>query len=167
MDIKLYLLNYDDKENLFNFEKNNRDYFEKFIPSRGEDYYDYEIFLQRHKDLIDEQNSGLSFFYLIKDKSDNILGRINLVRTENDKIFSLGYRIGKDYTGQGIASKALNILLKIIDKEKIKEIHGKTTDDNLASQKIMEKNGFRFIGKDKESFHFNSKEVRFVNYIKK
>ena len=167
MDIKLDELKYDDKENLFNFEKYNRSYFEKYIPSRGEDYYDYEIFLQRHKDLIDEQNREISYFYLIKDKNNNILGRINLIGTEIDKIFSLGYRIGKDYVGQGVASKAVNLLLKIIDREKIVEIQGKTTDDNLASQKIMEKNGFIFIGKDKESFYFNNKKVSFVNYIKK
>ncbi len=167
MKIKLDLLKFEDKEDLFYFENVNRDYFEKFIPSRGEDYCDYKIFLQRHKHLTDEQNNGLSYFYLIKDKNNNILRRINLVETENDKIFSLGYRISEDYSGQGIASKALNILLKIIDREKIVEIHGKTTNDNISSQRIMEKNGFIFVGVDDNSFYFNSKKVNFVNYIKK
>lgn len=36
-------------EKLFKFELENRGYFEEMVPSRGDDYYDLETFIQRNK----------------------------------------------------------------------------------------------------------------------
>lgn len=44
MDIIIEKLQYADAENLFEFELENRDYFEEMVPSRGDDYYNFETF---------------------------------------------------------------------------------------------------------------------------
>lgn len=98
-------------ESLYEFEIENRTFFEEMVLSRGDDYYIPEVFKVRNESLLDEQVKGLSFFYLIKDENNSILGRINLVDIDSDKIGFLGYRVGKIHTGKGIAKKALKFLL--------------------------------------------------------
>lgn len=133
-----------DAEALYAFELKNRTYFEQSIPSRGNDYYLFEIFKQRHASLLQEQREGTSFFYLIKDVGGEILGRINLVdRDVTTKRAELGYRIGQNHAGKGIAKEAVRLLIKQCTKLDIEEIQAKTTDGNIASQKVLTGNGFR------------------------
>ncbi|QNR21105.1 GNAT family N-acetyltransferase [Exiguobacterium sp. Helios] len=133
-----------DAEELYVFELENRLYFEQSIPSRGEDYYLPEIFKQRHASLLQEQRDGTSFFYLIKDEGGEIMGRINLVnRDVTTKRAELGYRIGQNHTGKGIAKEAVRLLIGQCRKLDIKEIQAKTTDGNIASRKILTGNGFQ------------------------
>ena len=133
-----------DAEELYAFELENRLYFEQSIPSRGEDYYLPEIFKQRHASLLQEQRDGTSFFYLIKGEGGEIMGRINLVdRDVTTKRVELGYRIGQNHTGKGVAKEAVRLLIGQCRKLDIKEIQAKTTDGNIASQKILTSNGFR------------------------
>ncbi len=68
MDITLDKLLMTDAEALLTFERENRAYFEKMVPTRGDDYYNIASFIERHKALLDEQAKEESYFYLIKDK---------------------------------------------------------------------------------------------------
>ena len=133
-----------DAEELYAFELENRPYFEQSIPSRGDDYYMPETFKQRHASLLQEQRDGTSFFYLITDEGGEIIGRINLVdRDVTTKRAELGYRIGQNHTGKGIAKEAVRLLIEQCPKLDIHEIQAKTTDGNIASQKILTGNGFQ------------------------
>ncbi|MGG1685217.1 GNAT family N-acetyltransferase [Pseudalkalibacillus sp. NRS-1564] len=50
---------------------------------------------------------------LKKDENGTILGRINLVDSNpSNNSVELGYRIGEENTGNGIATKALKLLLE-------------------------------------------------------
>lgn len=49
MDILIEKLSESDFENLFDFELENRDYFEEMVPGRGEDYYHLETFTKEMK----------------------------------------------------------------------------------------------------------------------
>lgn len=156
MDIAIKKLQEEDLDKLYEFELKNRAYFEQIVPSRGDDYYNYEIFKQRNKALIDEQNQGLSFFYLIKNKEGIVLGRMNLVDIKKSKgLGHIGYRVGKAYTGKGIASRALKLLLEKTPQLGIRQILAKTTTNNKASQKVLEKNGFQHIATEDEKFNMN------------
>ena len=55
------------------------------------------------------------------------------------------YWIDKKYWGKGIASAALQEILRI---EQVRPIFGRTAFDNYASQKVLEKCGFIKIGTD-------------------
>lgn len=159
-------LQVEDFDKLFEFELENRGYFEEMVPSRGDDYYNFEIFRQRNKILIDEQAQGLSYYYLIKDKEGTILGRINLVDIEKSEgISHIGYRVGKAYAGKGIAKIALGLLLKDTAKLNVKRILAKTTTNNMASQKVLEKSGFKHVTTDKQKFKMNGQFLSFVHYV--
>lgn len=165
MEIKLEKLQQADAIKLYEFEFENRDYFETTVPSRGDDYYNIESFKFRLESLIDEQSKGQSNFYLIKNENGLILGRINLVDIDKSlRLGHIGYRVGKAYSGKGIANKALKLLLRTINRVDIKQILAKTTTNNIASQKVLEKNGFKLIETRDEEFEKNGQRVKFVYY---
>ena len=59
----------------------------------------------------------------------------------------LGYWIGKAYWGRGIASEAVRQFIALLDELGIDgPIDAQTMAANAASQRVLEKNGFRYIG---------------------
>ncbi|MFJ7933793.1 GNAT family N-acetyltransferase [Sporosarcina sp. NPDC096371] len=166
MDIFLEKLHLADAEQLFAFELDNRTYFEEMVPTRGNDYYNFDFFKSRHESLLEEQDQGSSCFYLIKDKDASILGRMNVVDIEEPQgVGHLGYRVGQIHTGKGIAHKALKILIeKVVEEGRIKQLRAQTTTNNIASQKVLEKNGFEMIGTSDETFEMNNQQLTFVYY---
>lgn len=165
MNILIEKLKDTDVESLHEFEIQNRTFFETMVPTRGDDYYKPEVFKVRHQSLLDEQDNGTSFFYLIKDENDCILGRINLVDIdESNKTGYLGYRIGQNHTGKGIAKKALKLLLGTIGNLDLNEVKAKTTTNNIASQKVLEQHGFMLTETSNEEFEMNGQMLQFVHY---
>ncbi|MDY7222521.1 GNAT family N-acetyltransferase [Halalkalibacterium halodurans] len=165
MEIKIEPLTEEDANALYFFECENRSFFEKMVPSRGEHYYQFDFFLERHRELLLEQSKGTSYFYLIKDLTGSIVGRINLVDVDQvNDIASIGYRIGESYTGRGIANQAVAILLTLPELEEIKEIRAVTTSHNIASQKILERHHFKqtHVGDDVEC---NGETVTMLHFV--
>lgn len=164
MEISINSLQERDAEELFEFEKNNRLFFEQMVPSRGEDYFNLETFKIIHKELLTEQQENESKFYLIRDNADKIIGRINLVDidTTND-IAEVGYRVGQEYGGKGIGARALKLLLET--EISVTKIKAKTTINNIASQRVLEKNGFKQVSTSDDEFEMNGKKLQFINYI--
>lgn len=155
-----------DAEGLYKFELENRLFFEEMVPTRGDDYYNPEIFKNRHEALLEEQVQGDAYFYLIKDKDSSIIGRINIVEIDkSQKIGYLGYRVGQAHIGKSIATKALKLLLETVIEKDIKQIKAKTTTNNIASQRVLEKNGFERIATVGEEFELNGQKLNFVDYI--
>lgn len=155
-----------DAKQLFQFELANRAFFEKTVPTRGDDYYHFENFQTKLKDLLHEQDQEISYFYLIRNEQNSIVGRINLTDIDtSQKLGYLGYRIGESSIGKGLASKALQLLLNSIAQEGIQQIKAQTTTHNIASQKVLEKNGFQYIATDQEEFEMNGQKLRFVYYM--
>lgn len=68
MEVLIDMLQEKDAEELFKFEYDNRAYFEEMVPSRGGAYYNFESFKIRHKELLEEQDDGMSYFYLIRER---------------------------------------------------------------------------------------------------
>lgn len=91
---------------------------------------------------------------------------MNLIDIEEPQgIAHLGYRVGQVYTGKGIANRALKLLIEaVVEEGRIKQIKAQTTMNNIASQKILEKNGFEQIGKSDETVGMNGQELTFVYY---
>ena len=164
MKISLSLLQESDAEELYEFEVQNRRFFEKMVPSRGDGYYTWETFVERHRDLLDEQANGLSQFYLVKDEEGKIAGRINLIDIDKENsVAEIGFRIGEVHVGKGIGKNALRLLLEA--PLAVKQIAAKTTTVNIASQKVLEKSGFIRIGIGDEAFEMNEQMMKFVHYL--
>lgn len=164
MKISIKLLKEAGAQELFRFESENRRFFQLMVPSCGDHYYQFETFTIRNRQLIKEQEDGLSKFYLIKNDTEEIVGRINLVDIDHkNNIADIGFRVGEEHVGKGIGNQALNLLLET--SLSVKKIRGKTTSVNHASQKVLEKNNFKKVSIDEEMFEMNGQKLRFVHYL--
>jgi len=164
LEISINSLQESDAEELFKFEKNNKLFFEQMVPSRGEDYYNFDTFKIRHRELLAEQQENKSKFYLMRDHAGTIIGRINLVDLDTtNNIAEVGYRVGKEYGGKGIGAKALKLLLET--EVSVKKIKAKTTTNNIASQRVLEKNGFKQVCIDDDEFEMNGQKLQFIDYL--
>jgi len=87
--------------------------------------------------------------YVIRDNNIAV-GSIGYFKRTEDAPLEIGYWIGKDYWGKGIATKALNLA---VDAMRANGITGKlvatTMIDNLSSRHILLKCGFKEIGTER------------------
>lgn len=92
--------------------------------------------------------------------NNEIVGSIAKFFIENDA--EITYWINRNYWGKGIATTAL---LQFLTIEKIRPIFARTAFDNYGSQKVLEKNGFLKIGRDKG--FANARQSEIEEYIYK
>lgn len=72
----------------------------------------------------------------------------NIVSWEQDGEREVGYWIGKEYWGKGIATQALSALLT---QDKQRPLYAHVVKHNIGSRRVLEKCGFTVIGEDKGS----------------
>jgi RimJ/RimL family protein N-acetyltransferase len=68
----------------------------------------------------------------------------------------LTYWIGRSYWGKGIATDALTAFLAL---ELSRPLYARVASDNVASRRVLEKCGFRVIGKDRGFAEARSAEI--------
>jgi len=71
----------------------------------------------------------------------------------------VGYWLGRKFWGRGIASEALRQFLGVV---KTRPLFGRVAKHNLASKRVLEKCGFKFIGEDKYTNRANEEVNEFV-----
>ena len=136
----------DNSIDIYSFEKENREYFERNLPPRPAHYFDLEGFKEITRELLREQENHDVYMHLIRDAQGTMVGRINLsVLGKDRKIAELGYRIGENVTNLGYASEAVKLVLdKAFTTYGLHKIIAGTARDNLISQRVLLKNGFTF-----------------------
>ncbi len=78
-----------------------------------------------------------------------------------ERVAHVGFRVGEHHVGKGIANQALE-LLRI--ESGIKKIYEKTTT-NIASQKVLENNGFKKVSISDDEIEMNGQKLKFIQYI--
>jgi RimJ/RimL family protein N-acetyltransferase len=67
----------------------------------------------------------------------------NILSWRNEDVREVGYRLGREFWGRGIATDALRLFLAEIDD---RPIHADVAKHNVGSRRVLEKNGFEPIG---------------------
>ncbi|WP_432944613.1 GNAT family N-acetyltransferase [Kribbella sp. CA-253562] len=127
-------------DELLRFERENRAYFARVIPDRGDAYFDE--FPERHAALLAMQDAGTDHFHVLVDEG-RIVGRVNLFDIQ-DGSAELGYRIAESAAGRGLATWAVREVIST--PYGLTRITARTTADNVASQKILTRVGFTRTG---------------------
>ena len=73
----------------------------------------------------------------------------NIVAWENSGEWEVGYWIGKEYWGKGIATRALALFLDLV---KTRPLYAHVVRHNICSRRVLEKCGFKVIGEEPEEF---------------
>ena len=144
--ISLELQSEENSLDVYSFEKENREYFEQNLPPRPDNYFDSEGFKKITAELLAEQDNHNAYMHIIRDSQGVMVGRINLSVLGNDrKTAELGYRIGENVTNLGYASEAVRLVLdKVFHTYGLNKIIAGTATGNLASKRVLLKNGFTF-----------------------
>jgi ribosomal-protein-alanine N-acetyltransferase len=144
-----------DAEALFDFERENRAFFEAAINARPASYYSIDGVTQAVARAIRDAEDGIGYQCLVKDEGGRIVGRINLssVRRAHFHSAVLGYRIGEAACGRGYAGEAVRQILALAFGELgLLRIEADCRRENAASSRILLRNGFTQFGHSRRSF---------------
>ncbi|GED57883.1 GNAT family N-acetyltransferase [Brevibacillus formosus] len=76
---------------------------------------------------------------------------------------TIGYWIDKSFWGKGIATNALSLFLEEL---RIRPVYARVAHDNIASIRVLEKNGFQPFGVDRAFSEVRGEEVEELILIK-
>lgn len=127
-------------DQLFQFEKENRNWFEQWVPPRSNDYWDQQCFQHSCRKLIAEMDARQGL-YCVGILADQIVGRFNLTFT-NRNTADVGYRVGRRHLGRGLAKKLSRKLLQLGKEQGIQTFTADALEENLASVAILQSLGF-------------------------
>lgn len=81
------------------------------------------------------------FLYPVLTRTGENIGYVQACMAEDG--WEVGYHIAKPYTGHGYATEALGAFLPfVMDKLHINHVDGIVLEENVASQRVLEKCGF-------------------------
>ena len=126
------------------FELANRSYFSATISDRGDEFF--EDFASAYAELLAEQETGKSAYFVLVAEDGAILGRSNLRDIANGSAV-LGYRVAENVAGHGVATTTVDQLCReAATTFGLRTIRAATSDANIGSQRVLLKAGFVLIG---------------------
>jgi ribosomal-protein-alanine N-acetyltransferase len=129
---------------LLRFERENRTYFARSVPDRGDDYF--AGFTARHAELLAEQVAGRCRFHVLVDDDGTVLARFNLVDIA-DGSAELGFRVAERATGRGVASDGVRAVC-VLARESygLRRLFASAALENAGSLAVLRRTGFAPIG---------------------
>jgi len=92
--------------------------------------------------------------------NNQIVGIINLTKPKNLSS-EIGYFVGKDYQGKGIATESVKQMVQFgFSKLKLNKIYAYCNPKSIASQKVLLKNGFIKKKNTKDKRFYFEKPIR-------
>lgn len=125
--------------------QDNRAYLAPFEPVRPDRFYTPV----GQAEQIDASGSRDNELRYLVATDGQLAGRINVTNIARGPFLSgnLGYWIARRFTGHGIATEAVRLVLDIcFGGEGLHRLEAATLVDNLASQVVLQRNGFTEIG---------------------
>ncbi len=93
-------------------------------------------------------------FAILENGTKEVVGVIGINPIEENNRGHVGYYISKDHWGKGYGTSALGMIIKFaFETMNLRKLHTCVYKPNVASQRVLEKNGFTRCGVMKEN-HF-------------
>jgi len=127
----------------------NRDFLAPWEPLRGDDFFTEDRQRVMIQDALREHQEGRNLPLVIVDGTGGVVGRItlnNIVRGAFQSC-SVGYWVSEAAVGRGVATAALKQVVSVAFGELgLHRLQAETLLHNVASQTVLERNGFVRIG---------------------
>ncbi|HTX85024.1 MAG TPA: GNAT family protein [Streptosporangiaceae bacterium] len=127
----------------------NRDFLAPWEPLRGDDFFTEDRQRVMIQDALREHQEGRNLPLVIVDGTGGVVGRItlnNIVRGAFQSC-SVGYWVSEAAGGRGVATAALKQVVSVAFGELgLHRLQAETLLHNVASQTVLERNGFVRIG---------------------
>jgi ribosomal-protein-alanine N-acetyltransferase len=153
MDVFLVAPSRSDIHDLLEFESRNRRFFEDRLNARPADYYSVAGVTQAIETALADALNDRGYQFLLKTIEGNIVGRVNLAGVKRDHFHCavLGYRIAESECGKGLASEAVRQIVVRARDLGLARIEADASVENLASVRVLLRNGFVQFGHSKRS----------------
>lgn len=114
-----------------------------------------------HFDRDFKKESKVKWGIFQKSHSDQLVGIIEAMEfNQKVNMVTIGYYLAEDYWGKGLASDAVNILVKFLFEEvNINRIQAEVMPLNEASKKVLQKNGFLKEGLLRQAKEWSGKGI--------
>jgi len=132
--------------------KESRPFLKPFEPRWTEADLGHRVYQSRLKRGREEARQGTdyTFFIFLRDGSREILaGGITLsnIRRRAAQFGNLGYWMGQGFAGQGYMTEAVGLVVAYaFDSLLLHRVHAAFLPHNMASRRVLEKNGFKEEG---------------------
>ena len=138
-------------ENILEYFKSNRTYFEKYEPAHPDIYYTPESMRDTLDREIKQIERGLCFYYYVSTKSDpsKIIGSIAFVRIKKEPYASteFGYDFDESVQGLGYATESCKAAIEnVLKYHHIHRFESWVLPDNEKSIRLLKRLGFEYEG---------------------
>jgi len=144
------LITLDDAPVLAELVRANREFLAPWEPLHDERYFTAAGQRSSIGAALAEHEHGRGLPYVILDRDGSVVGRVNLntiVRGAFQSA-SLGYWLAEAAGGRGIATTAVRDIIRVAFAELgLHRLQADTLEHNVASQRVLERNGFVRIGR--------------------
>src|SRR5918996_1627046 len=139
-----------DANEMLALRERNRDFLQRWEPLKQRDYLTLGVQQLEIQRSDQEWAADRGYAFGIFDSaSDDLVGRLalsNLVRGAWQNV-ALGYFVGKEYNGRGHCTNAVGLALEFAyETARLHRVQAATMLSNVASARVLEKNGFAFEG---------------------
>jgi ribosomal-protein-alanine N-acetyltransferase len=137
-----------DARSLAQLYSDNREFLAPLEPLRPDAFYTFEGQRRHIAQLTDRRSSGSAYPFVMTG-GGRLVGAINLSNVVRGAFQScnVGYWVAQQYNGRGFATDALALVCeRAFGDLGLHRIEAGTLLHNLASQRVIEKNGFTRIG---------------------
>jgi ribosomal-protein-alanine N-acetyltransferase len=144
---------------LLRFELEHRAYFERWVNARDARFYSEQGVRAAISAAEVAWANDQAFQYLIVD-DERIVGRVNLtaVKRAHFNCADLGYRVGEQDGGRGVASQAVALCLaEAFGAHGLWRVEAVARPENHASVRVLQRNGFQQFGHSRRSFELHDR----------
>jgi [ribosomal protein S5]-alanine N-acetyltransferase len=127
----------------------NREFLAPWEPIRRNDYFTVDGQQAVIRNALDDHEQGRSCPHVILDASGTVVGRITLNGIVRGALqsCSVGYWVSATHNGRGLATAAVRDIVSVaFDDLGLHRVQAETLLHNVASQRVLERNGFVSIG---------------------
>jgi ribosomal-protein-alanine N-acetyltransferase len=132
--------------------RESRSFLRPYEPRWNDTDLSRPVYLARLKRGREEARKGTDyafFVYLRKEDGEPLVGGITLsnIRRRAAQHVNLGYWMGEEYAGQGLMTEAVGVVIPFaFETLGLHRIHAAFLPGNVASRRVLEKNGFKEEG---------------------
>jgi len=152
-------LSLDDAEGLLEFQKENKDFFEKFSMERNDHYYS----IKKQQELIADwtikwKEDAHYQFGIFANDTQKLAGTISLFQVVRGSLQSafIGYFVDFSHNGKGFGTEAVKLVVDYsFENLKLHRIEAGVMPHNIGSIRVLEKSGFHKEGIARKNVKIN------------
>ncbi|WP_417309792.1 GNAT family N-acetyltransferase [Devosia sp.] len=132
--------------------RSSRDFLKPYEPRWSEMDLNRRLYLSRIRRSAQEARAGTDYSFFIFttiDGREQLVGGITLsnLRRRAAQFVNLGYWMGERFAGSGMMTEAVGVVVPFcFESLGLNRIHAAFLPDNMASRRVLEKNGFKEEG---------------------